>query len=544
MASREGQGLQIAVILFAMLTILLAVTTYVFYAQTGTLASDKKRAEEATTQANATAKRANYQMLALQMMMGLENVDQAQVDAAALGIDAPVVEKVKKWRDDFSRDMTLFGENAGAEGAKNYRTLPMYLLGEINKKNSSVVAANSIADGYKKQKDTEVATERDRVKQAESARDTASADLEKERQAFNSDRTKLTQDKEKLAGDLEKKDKVAKKQSEDQAAKIASISSQVSNLLGLTEAQKSRINDLTKETGLTLENPDGKIVWVDQKQQLVWINLGYADGLNRQTTFSVFDQDQTSIYDKSKLGLAQNAASAEDGGTKKNKLASKGRIEVVRVVSEHQAECRILEDSPSKPMLPGDWIQTPIWSPGQVTHFALVGFMDIDGDGQNDRDLVRNIIKLNGGVIDAELLDNGTRLPGKMSVNTRYIVSGERPNEKTSADADRGGKYLKEYNKLMQEKNEFGVDEISVRELLDQMGWRAEERTISIGKGGTGAFRKRTPGKKDAPAPAAGTRPAPPPAADDGAPAEDGAMPAEDAPAAPATSGEDPFGGS
>ncbi|MFO0886521.1 MAG: hypothetical protein U0894_20470, partial [Pirellulales bacterium] len=242
MASREGQGLQIAVILFAMLTILLAVTTYVFYAQTGTLDSAKKKAEEAASQERASALKASYQLKALQMMMGLENIDQGQVDAAATGVDAPTVEKVKKWRDDFARDMTLFGENVGAEGAKNYRTLPLYLLGEINKKNSSVVAANSLADGYKKQKDADVATERDRVKQAEAARDTASADLDKERQAFNTDRTKLTQDKEKLAGDLEKKDKVAKKQSEDQAAKIASISGQVSNLLGLTEAQKTRIN--------------------------------------------------------------------------------------------------------------------------------------------------------------------------------------------------------------------------------------------------------------------------------------------------------------
>ena len=33
MAQRDGQGLQIAVIIFAMLTIVLAITTYIFYAQ-------------------------------------------------------------------------------------------------------------------------------------------------------------------------------------------------------------------------------------------------------------------------------------------------------------------------------------------------------------------------------------------------------------------------------------------------------------------------------------------------------------------------------
>ncbi|MFO0885246.1 MAG: hypothetical protein U0894_13835 [Pirellulales bacterium] len=131
MASREGQGLQIAVILFAMLTILLAVTTYVFYAQTGTLDSAKKKAEEAASQERASALKASYQLKALQMMMGLENIDQGQVDAAATGVDAPTVEKVKKWRDDFARDMTSSVKMLVQKALKNYRTLPLYLLGEI-----------------------------------------------------------------------------------------------------------------------------------------------------------------------------------------------------------------------------------------------------------------------------------------------------------------------------------------------------------------------------------------------------------------------------
>ena len=41
MAQRgEGQGLQIAVISFAMLTIILAITTYVFYAQSASASKD------------------------------------------------------------------------------------------------------------------------------------------------------------------------------------------------------------------------------------------------------------------------------------------------------------------------------------------------------------------------------------------------------------------------------------------------------------------------------------------------------------------------
>ena len=46
MAQRgEGQGLQIAVISFAMLTIILAITTYVFYAQSQTAHKDLETAK-------------------------------------------------------------------------------------------------------------------------------------------------------------------------------------------------------------------------------------------------------------------------------------------------------------------------------------------------------------------------------------------------------------------------------------------------------------------------------------------------------------------
>ena len=48
MAAREGQGLQIAVIIFAMLTIILAITTYIFYASAATA---KKERESAVAQA-------------------------------------------------------------------------------------------------------------------------------------------------------------------------------------------------------------------------------------------------------------------------------------------------------------------------------------------------------------------------------------------------------------------------------------------------------------------------------------------------------------
>ena len=49
MAKRESQGLQIALILFVMVTVVLAVTTFVFYRKTEEAVQKKKAAEDAKT---------------------------------------------------------------------------------------------------------------------------------------------------------------------------------------------------------------------------------------------------------------------------------------------------------------------------------------------------------------------------------------------------------------------------------------------------------------------------------------------------------------
>jgi hypothetical protein len=243
----------------------------------------------------------------------------------------------------------------------------------------------------------------------------------------------------------------------------------------------------------------------------------------RQTTFSVFDHDINGVTN----------------------AKPKGRIEVVRLTDEHMAECRILEDSASNPILPGDVIHTPTWSPGQRLHFALAGVMDIDGDRVNDYEMVKNIITLNGGVIDAELLQDGTR-DGKMDINTRYLVLGDPPDENSPEKA------RQEFTKMQEEVLRYGTDKIPVKKLLAQMGWKAEERTVELaGSGAGGAFRTRKPGTKPVNGkPAEGAAPAPAaepmPAGEPAAPAADPfAAPAADpfaAPAAPAA-GEaaDPF---
>ena len=500
MAAREGQGLQIAVIIFAMLTIVLAITTFIFYSQAQTAMKEKDTAVKSQQDAQAQNNKLMYRLRAYQLVVGAEGTTQEIVDqakATAGGDDAEATAVL----DNFKKDISTFAGEAGA--AANYRTLPNYFLTALAKKNVSVVDANDLTRQAEAKQTSDFTAQSNRAKAAEDATAMARNDLASEQTKFNDDRTRISSEKDTLAKQVSANSAKAKADLDKIAKDRDVYIAQTTNLQSTITTQKERLEELQRGQADLFENPDGKITWVNQKQQLVWINVGRSDGLLRQTTFAVYDHDENGV------------ANAE----------SKARLEVVRIVGDHLAEARILEDQPSNPILPGDVIHTPSWSPGQRIHFALAGKMDINKDGTSDFDLVKNIILINGGVIDAEVRDDGSP-SGKLNVGTRYLILGEAPDERSSEKA------LAEYTAIRQQATQAGTATIDVPKFLEMMGWRAEERTVELaGSTGTGEFRKRTVGKKAAPAPGA-------------TPPAEGAEPAEPAPATPAPmpAGADPFG--
>jgi hypothetical protein len=535
---REGQGLQVAVIIFAMLTIILAVTTYIFYAQGQTALKEKEAAEMAVGQKQQEYDKMFYKVRAMQYMLGLATKPEMEDAKKGLGEDQEVAALLR----NFDSDMALVADQVAATEKRDYRTVASILINVVSKKNSSVTDANNQTRDISAKAAAAIATETARTKTFEEAATKAADDTRVATEDYNKARTEIAGEKTKLEQQIAVNSKKAKEDA-DKAAKLLNDSLAVQSTYATTlQAQAVRIKELEVGQQDLFENPDGKINWVNQKQQLVWLNVGRGDGLMRQTTFAVYDHDQNGV------------ASAEP----------KARIEVVEVSGDHLAEARILEDSAANPILPGDIIHTPSWSPGQRIHFAMAGKMDIDGDGLDDYERVRSIIQLNGGVIDAELRPDGSR-EGRLSVNTRYLVLGDRPD-----DTDRdNAKLLAEFTNITTEITRYGIDVIPIQKLLALMGWKSEEKTVELaGSRGQGEFRKRLPGKTGAPAatpapgtPAPATTPAPaggfdpfatpapgaapatpatPPADPFATPAAP--APAAPAPAAPATPPADPFG--
>ncbi|HUG94328.1 MAG TPA: hypothetical protein VML55_26090 [Planctomycetaceae bacterium] len=225
-----------------------------------------------------------------------------------------------------------------------------------------------------------------------------------------------------------------------------------------------RINNQLREKyessiRLSFEVPDGLIRWVDNSTQVVYINLGQADHLPLRTTFSV--------YRKNHQGVGRGP---ED---------IKGAIEVTRIIDAHLAEARITDQDYFSPIAVNDPIYSPVWEAGRKERFAIVGLIDIDGDGESDRDLFHQIIAAAGAEIQHEVDDQGQRTPGKIDDTTKFLVIGSVPdpatlsNEKEIQAAIEIGK---RHADMREEAREQGVRAVTLHDFLNYMGYKPRRR--------------------------------------------------------------------
>lgn len=492
MAAREGQGIQIAVIVFAMLTILLAITTYIFFAQSQTASKDAEAKARQLAEEQTANRKLLFREAAAKYALGLpetslQDVEQAKANA---GGDDPVAKQIL---DMFNEDAALVGDQLGPDQAKSYRSIVGALIQALARKNAALSDAAEQIRRLQQEKDTVVAQEKARVEEALATAAKAASDLQTEQANYAALRAKSEEDKARLAAQVSELSEKLKAESDRCRQLEEKFLKDEKRYKDTVQTLQDRLKESEREKGtLSLfESPDGRIRLVNQRQRQVWIDVGRADGLLRQTTFAVYDHNENGI------------ANAKP----------KGRIEVVSV-GDRLSEARILEDDPANPIIPGDLVATPAWSPGQRVHFALALKMDINKDGIDDFDLVKNVILMNGGVIDAELRANGKRT-GNMTVNTRYYVEGEKPDEGASEEL------LKQLAEFDAERVRFGVERKSVGELLTLMGWKVEERTVELsGARRGGVIGGPTPPPAEKRPEAEPAAPATPPTTTPAAPAE------------------------
>jgi hypothetical protein len=459
MAARQDQGLQIALIAFVFLFVVFAAMSYLFYRSSSDAKQHVAELETQKRDSDSKAAKQSQEDKDFRQMMGFGEVDNA--------------EDVKK---TFDEDMKRFG---GDPSSGSYRNV----LDAVFKAKEETEGRESAAKQQVKDlKDRLLAVEGEKEKQVVQFQDQmkkSEEDAASQRNSFEKDRKGLEDTKKQLLSNLETQRTTYEGQITEKDAKVKELDDK----LGKSEHAKQNLLAEVSKSSDTFEVADGRVSLVNQNGT-VWINLGSADALRRQITFSVFEADQ------------HDAARA----------AKKGSLEVTKILGDHLAEARITDDNAKNPILSGDQIYSQVWHRGKKLHFAFNGVIDVDGDGRSDLQMVRDLVELNGGVVDAYLGEDG-KLNGEISVNTRYLVMGKFPDAANQTGMQKG------WQQMIDDGKTNGVEVIKLDKFLNQVGYAQKDRTVQMGpdarhqdfvpepeagesgaaKTGSGNFRPRSP---------------------------------------------------
>ncbi len=442
--ARENQGLQIALIIFVFLTLILGVTTFLFQRQAAEKTAAAANAQQEATEAKNTADKIQQDFNTLKGYVG---------SAATEGIDAI--------GEQFRADMDQYAANL-PEPQRSYQAALKDLAATVQAKNESLASAEDASKLLQERIQQLEQSKAPLVAQEKQRADNAAAQLAKATKEYNDARTALSAQGKKQLETFTQRIGEQDQQRSALQAEIAQHQTRIEELRGQLDTANVKIEDILDPT---FEQADGKIRWVNQRNQTVWISLGSADALQKLTSFSVYPADTNDV----------------------TKVGKKGSIEVTQVLEDHLAEARIVEDEPSNPIMPGDVIHTPVWAPGEREHFALTDGMDLDGDGKSDLETVLRIITLNGGVVDTYITDEG-ELHGKFTNQTRYLVLGDAPDE-TSSD-----ERLKARNDFLTDARGRAITEIKLKDLLNKMGWKNQAPVVRFGRGANpNDFRAQPP---------------------------------------------------
>lgn len=419
--------------------------------QSGT---NSKMVEAATARANESDSKfrdENKKSQLLEMVLGSKPTNQAEFDqlASSLTANAEINEIQKK----YVADMALFGPEAAE---KNYRKLVETLMQTIRERNLQVDAQAKREEDLKAKYDATIKQETT-AREAERQRaDTLAAQLEqtqvtyaqkeKERQ---DEITRIQQDRQKLA-----------QQSEAEKRKyLAEIDKLTKKRDELARQNESLGRQLEEIRGEDFQYPHGKITEVTEGGRFVYLNLGKADGLRPGIVFSVLDEETSKVAD----------------------AKPKARIKVVDVnqQTEHLSRAMVLPDNRPATILRGDKIYSPLWQPGREVVVALVGKMDIDGDGKDDRDTLKMMIANSNARVSVDFPPNG-RKEGALTANTRWLVVGDEFKVVGGADGANDA-IATQRAELERQAKSMGISRIDLDKLMGYLRGSGQEDVVPLG---------------------------------------------------------------
>jgi hypothetical protein len=510
MAKKKGEGsnlgLIITLVFFVLSTVILGVTTYMgFSAQEEKDKAVKKMSDEKNVADNdAKWNRALYRIVRAYHNNTPAGVDAAEVAREKAQIDAGQFTPANNQKDKDEALKYLQGLNARHpwdtnKGTAPSRTIEQYIAAkeqEIEGLKVRVKRAEESAAREKREKEEAEAESAKTIASLKAAMDTAKTKALDDRKADlgSLDKQRVTLEKEgKERSDLRFQLDELQKAHDKQTAKLKQTTNDLAkakqDLKTVTDERDdktARYNALLEKTGqdpraieatvldakstqmLRDWKKDWRIVEIDRTGNMPYINLGSADNLSPQVTFSIHA-----------VGL--------DG---KLSPTPKGSMEVVRVVGSHLAQARVtsIKDPKKDPILKGDRLFNPTWDPSRKKRVAIAGLADLGGDGSDNTEDLRRLLRRQNVEIDAWIDikdDKAPKIEGKgITVNTDFLILGDSLDALNHPKAREKG-YKEAFDKHIRELKDKattnGVPVIALRKYLDMIGYQAPRLTTTSG---------------------------------------------------------------
>jgi len=212
-----------------------------------------------------------------------------------------------------------------------------------------------------------------------------------------------------------------------------------------------------KET--VLDQPDGYITFVDHRRGEVRTNITRGMGARPQMHLTIFDAGSPGIP------------------TEKPKAT----IELIHVGDRYSLGRIDKTYNSIDPIRTGDIVYSAAWSPNEPQRFALIGKMDVNRDGKDDRtDLIR-MIEAAGGIVDYDLPPPGAgKERGKVTgLDAWYVVDDpkDRPplrqyeNRQEDLGTAENADHLKRRSAAIREARDNGVRPMPIGRLLNYLGY-------------------------------------------------------------------------
>lgn len=430
MAARENQGLQAIVITLTILVLLLGVGLLLVNNARKTAVASAKDASDRATRSSSDQAKAQSESETYKQWIGFATGD--------------AYDALQKRYDD---DMKKYGANVD-EQSRKYATLLDNVYEENRKLVQNEANAKQEVKALSERLAAVEAQKEQQVKKFKEEMDKAKQELAGERTKFEEQYASINAENDKIADEL----KQMQKKHDDEVAKMQKEKTDQDTSVVKLERSIEKYKEQLPGVDPFAQPADGQITWVDQAHRTVWLNLGSADGLRPQTTFSV----------------------ATEGLDDAQKAEKKGTIEVTRVTDAHLSEARITSDEDINPLLPGDRVYSLVWDRGRQVGFAIAGIVDMNGDGREDLDKLKAVIAANNGRVDAAPDATGKQ-QGEVQVDTRYLILGKYPGDAAKPE------FLKSWKSLSEEAASLGVETIALEEFLPLIGWRIEARSVPLG---------------------------------------------------------------